>query len=54
VSGIIDIITITEQFSDNANIREMLRNFMASTGIIRSKVTRAAENLKTKYDICIV
>ncbi|MDR2251620.1 MAG: RNA-binding transcriptional accessory protein [Endomicrobium sp.] len=49
VSGAIDIIA--EQLSDNADIREMLRNFIASTGIIRSKATKAAENLKTKYDM---
>ncbi|MDR1103843.1 MAG: helix-hairpin-helix domain-containing protein, partial [Endomicrobium sp.] len=45
----IDIIA--EQLSDNADIREMLRNFIASTGSIRSKATKAAENLKTKYDM---
>jgi uncharacterized protein len=49
VSGAIDIIA--EQLSDNADIRGMLRNFMASTGSIRSKATKAAENLKTKYDM---
>ncbi|MDR2427508.1 MAG: RNA-binding transcriptional accessory protein [Endomicrobium sp.] len=49
VSGAIDIIA--EQLSDNADIREMLRNFIASTGSIRSKATKAAENLKTKYDM---
>jgi uncharacterized protein len=49
VSGAVDIIA--EQLSDNADIRAMLRNFMASTGSIRSKATKAAENLKTKYDM---
>lgn len=49
VSGAIDIIA--EQLSDNADIRGLLRNFIVSTGSIRSKVTKAAENLKTKYDM---
>ncbi|MDR3307079.1 MAG: RNA-binding transcriptional accessory protein [Endomicrobium sp.] len=48
-SGAIDIIA--ERLSDNADIREMLRNFIASTGSIRAKATKAAENLKTKYDM---
>ncbi|MDR1474522.1 MAG: RNA-binding transcriptional accessory protein [Endomicrobium sp.] len=49
VSGAIDIIA--EQLSDNADIRGLLRNFIVSTGSIRSKATKAAENLKTKYDM---
>jgi uncharacterized protein len=49
VSGAIDIIA--EQLSDNADIREMLKNFIVSTGRIHSKATKAAENLKTKYDM---
>ncbi|MDR0724141.1 MAG: RNA-binding transcriptional accessory protein, partial [Endomicrobium sp.] len=49
ISGAIDIVA--EQISDNANIRGIVRNFIISTGSIRSKATKAAENLKTKYDI---
>jgi transcriptional accessory protein Tex/SPT6 len=37
--------------SDDANIRGVLRNFIISTGSICSKVTKAAQNLKTKYDM---
>ncbi|MDR1087214.1 MAG: S1 RNA-binding domain-containing protein [Endomicrobium sp.] len=42
---------IAEQLSDDADIRRMLMNFIVSTGSIRSKATKAAENLKTKYDM---
>jgi uncharacterized protein len=49
VSGAIDIVA--EQISDNANIRGIVRNFIMSTGSIRSKATKAAEHLKTKYDM---
>jgi uncharacterized protein len=49
ISGAIDIVA--EQISDNADIRGMVRNFIISTGSIRSKATKAAENLKTKYDM---
>ncbi|MDR3113840.1 MAG: RNA-binding transcriptional accessory protein [Endomicrobium sp.] len=49
VSGAIDIVA--EQFSDDADIRGMLRNFIFNTGSLRSKATKAAENLKTKYDM---
>ncbi len=49
VTGAIDIIA--EQLSDDAVIRGLLRNFMTVNGSIRSKVTKAAENIKTKYDM---
>ncbi|MDR3112364.1 MAG: RNA-binding transcriptional accessory protein [Elusimicrobiota bacterium] len=49
ISGAIDIVA--EQISDNAEIRGLLRNFILSNGNIRSKAVKAAENLKTKYDI---
>lgn len=49
ISGAIDIIA--EQISDNATIREMIRNFIFSTGSIRSKAKKAVENIKTKYDM---
>lgn len=49
ITGAIDIIA--EQISDDAAIRGMLRNFMTVNGNIRSKATKAAENVKTKYDM---
>ncbi|MCL2485434.1 MAG: RNA-binding transcriptional accessory protein [Endomicrobia bacterium] len=49
VAGAIDIVA--EQISDNAAIRGLLRNFITVNGSIRSKATKAAENLKTKYDM---
>ncbi|MDR2192004.1 MAG: RNA-binding transcriptional accessory protein [Endomicrobium sp.] len=49
VAGAIDIVA--EQLSDDADIRGMLRNFILNTGSIRSKATKAAENMKTKYDM---
>jgi len=48
-AGAIDIIA--EQLSDDAAIRGMLRTYMTNNGNIRSKATKAAENLKTKYDM---
>jgi uncharacterized protein len=49
ITGAIDIVA--EQISDNAGIREALRIFITTTGSMRSKATKAAENLKTKYDM---
>ncbi|MDR1522897.1 MAG: RNA-binding transcriptional accessory protein [Endomicrobium sp.] len=49
ISGAIDIIA--EQLSDDATTRGVLRNFIVSTGNIRSKATKAAQNLKTKYEM---
>jgi uncharacterized protein len=49
LTGAIDIIA--EQISDNAAMRGILRNFMTLNGNVRSKATKAAENLKTKYDM---
>ncbi|MDR1941732.1 MAG: RNA-binding transcriptional accessory protein, partial [Endomicrobium sp.] len=49
VSGAVDIVA--EQLSDNAEIRGMLRAFILNTGSVRSKATKAAENIKTKYDM---
>jgi uncharacterized protein len=49
IAGAIDIIA--EQISDTAAIRQSLRNFILNTGSMRSKVTKAAENVKTKYDM---
>ncbi|MCL2390492.1 MAG: RNA-binding transcriptional accessory protein [Endomicrobia bacterium] len=49
VMGAIDIVA--EQISDNAAIRGFVRTFILTTGSIRSKATKAAENLKTKYDM---
>ncbi|MCL2335084.1 MAG: RNA-binding transcriptional accessory protein, partial [Endomicrobia bacterium] len=48
-AGAIDIIA--EQLSDDAVIRGLLRTYMTNNGNIRSKATKAAENLKTKYDM---
>ncbi|MDR2425927.1 MAG: RNA-binding transcriptional accessory protein [Endomicrobium sp.] len=49
VTGSIDIIA--ERISDNAAIREILRNFMIVNGNVRSKAVKAAKNIKTKYDM---
>ncbi|MDR3256718.1 MAG: RNA-binding transcriptional accessory protein [Endomicrobium sp.] len=49
IAGAIDIVA--EQISDNAAIRGMLRAFIITNGSLRSKATKAAENLKTKYDM---
>ncbi|AKL97614.1 Tex family protein [Endomicrobium proavitum] len=49
VIGAIDIIA--EQISDDANIRGKLRTFITSTGQIRSKATKAAANIKTKFEM---
>lgn len=49
INGAIDIIA--EEISDNAAIREVLRNFMLVNGNVRSKAVKAAENIKTKYDM---
>lgn len=49
LTGAIDIIA--EQISDDAVMRGLLRNFMIINGNVRSKATKAAENLKTKYDM---
>ena len=49
LTGAIDIIA--EQLSDNALIRGLLRNFISANGNLRSKATKAAANLKTKYDM---
>ena len=49
LTGAIDIIA--EQISDNAAMRGILRDFMILNGNVRSKATKAAENIKTKYDM---
>lgn len=49
LTGAIDIIA--EQISDDAVMRGLLRNFMTINGNVRSKATKAAENIKTKYDM---
>lgn len=49
LTGAIDIIA--EQISDNAAMRGILRSFMILNGNVRSKATKAAENIKTKYDM---
>jgi len=49
ITGAIDIVA--EKLSDDANIRGLLRNFITTTGGVRSKVTKIAENIKTKYDM---
>ncbi|MDR1195701.1 MAG: RNA-binding transcriptional accessory protein [Endomicrobium sp.] len=49
LTGAIDIIA--EQISDNAVMRGILRTFMTVNGNVRSKATKAAENIKTKYDM---
>ena len=49
VEGAIDIVA--EQLSDDADIRGSLRTFILNTGALRSKATRAAEKVKTKYDM---
>ncbi|MDR0978079.1 MAG: RNA-binding transcriptional accessory protein, partial [Endomicrobium sp.] len=49
LSGAVDIAA--ELISENTDIREMLRNFIISSGSIRSKAVKTAENLKTKYDM---
>lgn len=49
LTGAIDIIA--ESISDNAAMRGILRDFMTIHGNVRSKATKAAENLKTKYDM---
>lgn len=49
LEGAVDIIA--ESISDNASIRGILRDFMSAHGNVRSKAVKAAENLKTKYDM---
>ncbi|MDR0485207.1 MAG: RNA-binding transcriptional accessory protein [Elusimicrobiota bacterium] len=49
VSGAIDIVA--EQISDTPAIRGLIRNFILNTGAMRSKVTKAAQDIKTKYEM---
>lgn len=49
LEGAVDIIA--ESISDNASIRGILRDFMSAHGNVRSKAVKAAENIKTKYDM---
>ncbi|MDR2709251.1 MAG: RNA-binding transcriptional accessory protein [Elusimicrobiota bacterium] len=49
ISGAIDIVA--EELSDNANIRGLIRNFILETGVMTSKATKAAEGVKTKFDM---
>jgi len=49
IEGAIDIVA--EQLSDNASFRGLMRNFILTTGSIRSKAVKAAQDIKTKYEM---
>ncbi|MDR1952019.1 MAG: RNA-binding transcriptional accessory protein [Elusimicrobiota bacterium] len=49
IDGAIDIVS--QQLSDDASIRGLIRNFILNTGSIRSKALKAAQEIKTKYDM---
>jgi uncharacterized protein len=48
-NGAIDILA--EQMSDNPQIRGLIRNFILNTGTLRSKAVKAAQDVKTKYEM---
>ncbi len=47
--GAIDIIA--EQISDNALYRGLVRNFILTTGVLKSKVKKGLEETKTKFEM---
>ena len=47
--GAIDIIA--EQLSDNALYRGLVRNFILTTGVLKSKVKKGLEETKTKFEM---
>ena len=49
LSGAIDIIA--EQISDNALYRGLIRNFILTTGVLKSKVKKGLEETKTKFEM---
>ena len=49
LTGAIDIIA--EQISDNAVFRGLIRNFILTTGVIKSKVKKGFEEQKTKFEM---
>ena len=49
LTGAIDIIA--EQISDNAVFRGLIRNFILTTGVIKSKVKKGLEEQKTKFEM---
>lgn len=49
LDGAIDIIS--EQISDTALIRGLIRNLILNTGIIKSKVKKGLEDQKTKFEM---
>lgn len=49
LTGAIDIIA--EQISDNAVYRGLIRNFILTTGVLKSKVKKGLEDQKTKFEM---
>jgi len=49
LTGAIDIIA--EQISDNALYRGLIRNFILTTGVLKSKVKKGLEDQKTKFEM---